>query len=448
MEDNIYKLLNKIETDTSIYEEHDLSEHEKKRLKEGLHRKIGASGEKKVKGNRHIKAAAIAAICVLVGGGIATALILGNEKKDENINEEYVQNATILEKEDVTVQEEISSRRYEEFTDVNGDVKIRVDIDLVEEDIKMPVVQVECCEISDEDIKKWEEVFFGENAVTEQEGNSKYERKYAANGVNGLEAVIGICNRDEADFKVHSMYFYYLDSKKVYQKYPYKSITLDEAKIIGDQLIDKLGIQDNWMFYESDSYDDGKDQCVHNLRYCFCVDGTPVVPLWLSYLTNDEGLRKIYHSEIQIQVINGEVLGVSLDTPLLKKEVLEEGAKIIHADEAYDIFKEQAQTCFSRESVCDTENPAYGEIRCCVRCDDVSIALAMVGDKENKGAYDLVPAWVFYGYMYYPVQDADIYTGDHQDQDLDTYTGQNASSEPLIIINALDGSVISPDMGD
>ena len=90
MEDNIYKLLNKIETDTSIYEEHDLSEHEKKRLKERLHRKIGASGEKKVKGNRHIKAAAIAAICVLVGGGIATALILGNEKKDENIKEEYV----------------------------------------------------------------------------------------------------------------------------------------------------------------------------------------------------------------------------------------------------------------------------------------------------------------------------------------------------------------------
>ncbi len=435
MEDNIYKLLNKIETDTSIYEEHDLSEHEKKRLKEGLHRKIGASGEKKVKGNRHIKAAAIAAICVLVGGGIATALILGNEKKDENIKEEYVQNATILDKEDVTVQEEISSRRYEEFTDVNGDVKIRVDIDLVEEDIKMPVVQVECCEISDEDIKKWEEVFFGENAVTEQEGNSKYERKYTANGVNGLEAVIGICNRDEADFKVHSMYFYYLDSKKVYQKYPYKSITLDEAKIIGDQLIDKLGIQDNWMFYESDSYDDGKDQCVHNLRYCFCVDGTPVVPLWLSYLTNDEGLGKIYHSEIQIQVINGEVLGVSLYTPMFKKKVLEDDAEIIHIDEAYDIFKKQAQTYFSKERVSDIEDPSYAASHCYVKFDGVRKALVRVEDKDNKGTYYLVPAWLFYGWTYYV------------DHDIDFPTGQYAYSVPLIVINALDGSVIDKDRG-
>ena len=438
MEDNIYKLLNKIETDTSIYEEHDLSEHEKKRLKEGLHRKIGASGEKKVKGNRHIKAAAIAAICVLVGGGIATALILGNEKKDENIKEEYVQNATILDKEDVTVQEEISSRREEEFTDVSGDITIRVDIELPEEVEKMPLVQVETREISEADIEKWEEVFSDGNEITAKDSLGQYHTQYHAKDDDGNDTVINVNNRDEADFKVFSIDFYYNNGQEILDGQPNKSVSEEETRIIADELLEKLGMEDDWTYYTSyfhEGYDNsGKKRDIYFVRYIPCVNEIPILPLSVPYLTNNEGQGRMYHSMLEIEMINGIVMSAVLETPLVKKDVINDDAKKVNAEEAYNFFKEQAPEYFSKEKVCDTEYPMYSSSVGFVKIDGLREGLVRIKDSDNEGAYLLVPAWIFYGCTVW---------GDAGMDFPETFN----DSGPMIAINAIDGSIIDSIIG-
>jgi hypothetical protein len=52
----------------------------------------------------------------------------------------------------------------------------------------------------------------------------------------------------------------------------------------------------------------------------------------------------MYHSELEIEIINGIVVGAHMWTPLAEKEILNDDVKMIHIEEAYEIISKANET--------------------------------------------------------------------------------------------------------
>ena len=440
MTDSIYRLLNHVETDMSIYEDTFLSEYEQKQIIERIHKKIQSGCEKKHRNSILTRVAAVIAVCAVTGGIIAGVRMYRTKGNNTKESEEYTLSEKYYIKEDVTVQEHHNDRRTEEFTDISGDVEIRVDIELAEDTAHMPVVRVEPRKITTEDIDKWKEVFFEGSTAYEKEGFDKYSREYIADDVNGHEAIIGVTNRDEEALKIFSIFFSYNDGNRILDEKPYKNTSEEDARKMADSVLKELGIEDEWYFYDQfslDGYDNGGAHiCEYSIRYVPHGNGISAIPVYANIFSgNCPG--NMYHSELEIAIINGIVVGAHMWTPLAEKEILNDDVKMIHIEEAYEIFKEQAKTEFIKERVCDPEDPGYDNMKGYVKINEIKKGLVRIKDKNNENSFLLVPAWVFYGWK-------DSRYGNTEFPNLDEL---GAGASPLIIINAIDGSVIDPDRG-
>ena len=83
----------------------------------------------------------------------------------------------------------------------------------------------------------------------------------------------------------------------------------------------------------------------------------------------------------------------------------------------------------------DKDIPGYDMQHVYVGINNVKKGLFRIKEKDKDNSYLLVPAWVFYGWT-------DFYYGDSVPSD-----NIERPSEPLMIINAIDGSIIDPNQG-
>ena len=289
-------------------------------------------------------------------------------------------------------------------------------------------------EVSESDWSFHEGDYYGDLGNGNSSLNNTMEFICVAHNLNGHEGYLHFFNRDESDFKVFAASFYYLDENNIPKDHPHKDIGKEKAIELSEDIIQRIDEVGDWILYRVDK-SDTTERCDYVITYIPCYNGISLIPVQLMFISGDAYAAKMYYSELRIHITNGIVSGVSLQTPLEEKEVINDDVKIIHIEEAYELFKEQAFLRFTKESVLDKDIPGYDMQHVYVGINNVKKGLFRIKEKDKDNSYLLVPAWVFYGWT-------DFYYGDSVPSD-----NIERPSEPLMIINAIDGSIIDPNQG-
>ena len=150
--------------------------------------------------------------------------------------------------------------------------------------------------------------------------------------------------------------------------------------------------------------------------------------------SEDMYAANLRYETLEIRIINGIVRNVTLDTPMELVSSEKDNVAVIAFEEVYDLFKDKMQTEFSKskffkyEEVNDPEfQTMLDEAEVVINTTNISLGLFRVKIKDNSEEYRMIPAWGFYGSI--------------------VIDGEDWGEGNILMINAIDGSVINTDLG-
>ena len=222
------------------------------------------------------------------------------------------------------------------------------------------------------------------------------------------------------------------------------AITAREAigivkEILGTEA-ENYAVADVW--WSNNAYSEGEIQGVYDkwgylIRLTPAFSGAQLVFLYHDAYESDDYFRRWPYDRIEAHVASdGTLLALSWDGALKVTETVSETSPLLSYDEVKTLFVNQMNRKFSMDEY------AGGTVS--LSC--VKLGLMRIREKNDMEHGLLVPAWFFYGTFEYTEQerDARIKRGYFPEQAArNTYN----SEHPLLIINAIDGSIIDPMKG-
>lgn len=261
------------------------------------------------------------------------------------------------------------------------------------------------------------------------EKDMKYmaETKYDDNGVKWE---ILATNRDEADYDMHAMDFYgFSEGGEIAGSQG--DCSGEEALKLAEETRMKLGL-DDWKVYDAqDSKEDSG--CQHVFHYTRCYEQTPTLTGYdIDLKSEDLYAANLYYESLSLEVTNGKVTAVSWYSPMDIVEVENDNVKTLSFDEVYECFKSQMQSQYSKNTYLEKgwfeEGDKYFEdAEMSIRINQIEQGMFRIKIKDNSEEYRMVPAWIFKGSTF--------------------CDGEFLVEETYAVINAVDGSVINPDLG-
>lgn len=222
------------------------------------------------------------------------------------------------------------------------------------------------------------------------------------------------------------------------------AITAREAigivkEILGTEA-ENYAVADVW--WSNNAYSEGEIQGVYDkwgylIRLTPAFSGAQLVFLYHDAYESDDYFRRWPYDRIEAHVASdGTLLALSWDGALKVTETVSETSPLLSYDEVKTLFVNQMNRKFSMDEY------AGGTVS--LSC--VKLGLMRIREKNDMEHGLLVPAWFFYGTFEYAEQerDARIKQGFFPEEAArKTYN----SEHPLLIINAIDGSVIDRYLG-
>lgn len=244
--------------------------------------------------------------------------------------------------------------------------------------------------------------------------------------LNGHSANLVASQRDEEDFKLQNLLFYYLDEGEV-PNIPYKKLSESAMVEIADRLRDQLQLKDWILKSVIDNSDQEKEH--YTLCYAPTYKGVGVVNVGTGVKTGDNNAANYYDTELRIDIYNGIVSAVNLTSPVDIVEVVDANPQTISYDEACLRFKEHVKTQYNQAELANPEQVGeeFSASKAEIEIKSVEQGLFRIKE-QDKDTFLYVPGWLFRG----------NYTLDGSEFGVDY---------PFVIINALDGSVINPTLG-
>ncbi len=252
-----------------------------------------------------------------------------------------------------------------------------------------------------------------------------YSLKATASGLNGHDAILVGTNRNEDDYMMHMLWFFYTDEEEM-DDIPYADISPEEAEKMADDVLEELGLSGSWSLdsaYGYTSSNDGSPSASNYiLSYIPVYEEVPEIPgVDVNLHSEDLYAANFDYSSLDVRIINGIVRNVELVSPMDIVKVENDNVKTLGFDEIYSRFKEQAKIS------ADTLLEKLGMINETGEAEIVitSIDQGLFRIKEKgSGEFLMVPAWIFRGR-------ASAVLGE----------------DNIMVINALDGSVIDAALG-
>ena len=248
--------------------------------------------------------------------------------------------------------------------------------------------------------------------------------------LNGYTGFIWAVDRNESDYSVHNISFFYLDEEEYINSIPYKKLSIDEAKKIAEDTIEKLGFDNEWVFEKLSENNYGDNDSL-TLKYVPTLNGIPLLSADKSSKADDAYASRYPYTELSVSITNGKLASVEYISPLKITEQINENVKNMGFEEAYGLFKKNAGSFFTKEAFVDMSMPGAESVKMDVHITNVKKALFRIKTEETEN-YMIVPVWGFYGHM-----DIETESGNLEDED----------EKLLMLINAIDGSVIDPGIG-
>lgn len=264
-------------------------------------------------------------------------------------------------------------------------------------------------------------------------GNDEYESlkntqqiKAEVQDLNGHSATVIASRRNEADYILNTLNFFYLDSQNM-GDIPYKEMTQDEAAAIADQTVKDLQLSD-WVL---DSGVDMSDATASRylFNYTMTCQGLPVLTGYTIDLKSEDAYAaNYYYSSLEITIRNGIVESVFLISPMDVVNTENENVRIKSFDEAYELFKSQMTTSYTMNSIIDFgSDTQMKNAKKEIRVDDIELGMFRVSKKDAAYEYMLIPVWSYSGHIF--------------------IDGEDWGVSNVCMLNAVDGSTIDVTLG-
>ena len=226
----------------------------------------------------------------------------------------------------------------------------------------------------------------------------------------GYEATLSASNRNEKDYSLHNLWFYYLNDL---EEVPYKDISEEEAIQMADAVREDLGLTD-WKLQEVNK-DETSQRSRFVLRYGRVYEEVAALLGGDAELKSEDVYASNFPYEtLDVHIINGVLGNVELNSPMEVVAVENEDVSVISFDKAYELFKSQMETRFAKVRGME------------FLVDDIRQGLFRIKIKDEEGEYYMVPAWMF---------------------TIKTSSETEGDGEERILLNAVDGSVIDINKG-
>jgi len=256
--------------------------------------------------------------------------------------------------------------------------------------------------------------------------------------IDGHQVVLEAYNRNEEDYRIHNLWFYYTDDS-IYEKGTMQK-SQEEAIAMVKSTLERAGLESwnlticNQVKNESRSY---YDMVSHPVYEGVCV--TPLPQLATIDIAESYSALS-YYEELRIRVSNGKIVSLEWQAPMEILSVENPEVTLLSFDEIKKGFKNQMQVEYTlyRTSEYDEESTVFSAE---INIDEINCALVRIQVPDQSNEFYYVPAWSFYG-------DTGIDYGNGMQFFKD---GEDASydyiKEPYLTINALDGSIINVSLG-
>lgn len=267
--------------------------------------------------------------------------------------------------------------------------------------------------------------WFEKSKAADENLNKTNQLKATVSGLNGHNAILDATNRNEDDYMMHMLWFYYTDEEEM-DDIPYTEISPEEAETMAGDVLEELGLSSDWALDSAYGYTSSADgapsESNYILSYTPVYEGvSTILGAYADLHSEDLYAANFDYSSLDVRIINGIIRNVELVSPMDIVNVENDNVKTLEFDEIYGRFKEQAQISG------DTLLEKLGEVNETGEAEIVitSIDQGLFRIKEKgSGEFLMVPAWVFKG-----------------------RTSNKLGEDNIMIINALDGSVINTTLG-
>lgn len=241
--------------------------------------------------------------------------------------------------------------------------------------------------------------------------------------LNGHSAGLYITNRDEEDFLLNMLHFYYEDEDALLAGLEYQEISEDEAREKVDTLLQEAGWED-WKFWSAEdiSYE---GVCEYKLIYTPVYENCQTIPgPDISLKSEDAYAANLYYSKMIVEICNGIIKSVEITSPMDVTEIENADVETLSFEDIYEKFKSQMQVNYTKENLLEL---GMDEAKAEITVTDIRLGLFRVKVKDEHNTYRMVPAWIFSGKL--------------GDEDFGYW------SVDYLVLNAIDGSVINTELG-
>lgn len=263
-----------------------------------------------------------------------------------------------------------------------------------------------------------------------------------------------VMNRDEEDFKIHSL-FWATDDRRVYQTTPLSVPNL-ELEEKANQILKDVGLEDKWILKECIVYNTEVDyeialkadpdneelrkkaenpeaQYWYELTFVPVYGGMEVTKQQQleTVKSKDSYASNYYYESLTMKYSNDQFIEVYWNSPMETVEIVNPNIPLLSWDEITERFQIQSQNQYSSGYLQGDGDSNFIEAE--VRVKEIELGLARIRIKDSDEEYYYVPAWTFKGNTAMNFGSGKVEMEDYMVN--------------LMTINAIDGTVINTALG-
>ena len=239
---------------------------------------------------------------------------------------------------------------------------------------------------------------------------------------DGKKVYISAVNRNELDYLMHRFVFWYEDEINMIENSKPQEMSEEEAVQQAEKRLETMGIGE-WEFERIDGSSDseGSDYRVY---FAPVYNGIPsLLPCGeVDLHSEDLYAAHLRNSSLVIRICNGMLISIELESPMDIVGVENENIQVLPFDDIYAAFQNYAES--GLQDKIEQQNLMKADTITITRIEQKLFRAKM---KDSEGEFRMVPVWVFYG------------TG--------VCDGYNLEEQDLVVINAVDGSIIDAGLG-
>ena len=185
-------------------------------------------------------------------------------------------------------------------------------------------------------------------------------------------------------------------------------------------------------FYEAQGEPSGPENYIYQLDYVRTVGGVPAANLSAVIGSGDDYSLPWLYERIMFRVNDNGIQDISWEGHTQTGEVINEDTGVIDFEEACEIFEAMIVTTYQA-----SERPGPAVVKTSVSIDEIELSIMRVREQNASGRNGIyTPVWMFYGHVVREMEDGRI--------EYDRGGPYPSLKYPVLIINAVDGSVIDP----